>query len=229
MEMTQEVLMDWVDYEPVSGVFTWREVPAKYFETRRKCRLWNTRCSGNIASVRHTCNYLKVTICDVQYLAHRLAILYMSGSFPEDATDHINGVRDDNRWCNLRTVTRKQNSRNCKLGKDNTSGHSGVVAVKNRWLVAISSHSVGSFKDKGSAILARRIAEVIFGYHPNHGREEQKMHCLACNNIMSEQDLLMKQKDGSNEDLCEACRLVILLDEDLSCDEFLLKLNENTG
>ena len=45
---------------------------------------------------------------------------------------------------------------------------------------------------------------------------------------MSEQDLLMKQKDGSDEDLCEACRIVIFVDEDITCEEFLLKLNENT-
>ena len=55
------------------------------------------------------------------------------------------------------------------------------------------------------------------------------MHCLACNSVMSEQDLLMKQKDGSDEDLCEACRSVIFVDEDITCEEFLLKLNENTA
>lgn len=53
------------------------------------------------------------------------------------------------------------------------------------------------------------------------------MHCVACNNILSEQDLMMKQKDGSDEDLCETCRLVIFVDEDISCDEFLLNLNKD--
>ena len=45
---------------------------------------------------------------------------------------------------------------------------------------------------------------------------------------MSDQDLLMKQKDGSSEELCEACRIIIFTDEDISCDEFLLKLNQES-
>jgi hypothetical protein len=39
---------------------------------------------------------------------HRLAWLYMTTAWAKE--DHVNGVKDDNRFANLREVTRQQNS-----------------------------------------------------------------------------------------------------------------------
>lgn len=36
----------------------------------------------------------------------------MTGKFPEKQVDHINRLRDDNRWNNLREVTALENSHN---------------------------------------------------------------------------------------------------------------------
>jgi len=44
--------------------------------------------------------------------AHRFAFLVMTGTWPRFTVDHINGVRTDNRWCNLRDVTIQENRRN---------------------------------------------------------------------------------------------------------------------
>lgn len=46
------------------------------------------------------------------YLAHRLAFLYMTGAFPTNQVDHINRVRNDNRFINLREVLPSDNSKN---------------------------------------------------------------------------------------------------------------------
>jgi len=46
------------------------------------------------------------------YLAHRLAWALMTGAWPEHEIDHINGQTDDNRWLNLREVTRSENMQN---------------------------------------------------------------------------------------------------------------------
>lgn len=46
------------------------------------------------------------------YKASRLAWLYMTGEWPKYEMDHINHVKDDNRWVNLRDVTPAENCAN---------------------------------------------------------------------------------------------------------------------
>lgn len=48
------------------------------------------------------------------YRLHRLIWLYETGSFPPDGMeiDHVNRIRSDNRWSNLRLVTSKENKAN---------------------------------------------------------------------------------------------------------------------
>lgn len=57
-------------------------------------------------------------LCKTQY-AHRLIFFLREGYLPENV-DHINGIRDDNRWCNLRQATNSSNqlNRHVKVGKD---------------------------------------------------------------------------------------------------------------
>jgi hypothetical protein len=99
------------------------------------------------------------------------------GSFPPDQIDHINGVRYDNRIINLRAVTNTENCRNRALGNRNKSGHIGIFYNKktNRWLARIGGTDkrvhLGCFENKEDAIEARRIAEINYNYHPNHGRD----------------------------------------------------------
>ena len=90
--------------------------------------------------------------------------------------DHINGDPSDNRWCNLRSVTQKENGRNLKLSKSCTTGHLGVIWYKpsQRWRVRISPEGqnihIGMFDDYEEAVAARKAAEIKYGFHPNHGK-----------------------------------------------------------
>jgi len=71
-----------------------------------------------------------------RYLAARLAWFYTHGVWPVGEMDHINRNRDDNRLCNLRVVTRKENCKNSGVRGHNrlrlkhiTKHHSGSVQL----------------------------------------------------------------------------------------------------
>lgn len=119
--------------------------------------------------------YVKIKIDGKQFLAHRLAFMFMNEDIPKEV-DHINGVKDDNRWSNLRAVTRKENSKNRKRPKNNKSGVIGVRWDKqtNRWraIIGVDGKQIclGRYAKFSDAVDARKNAEVLYGFHKNHGR-----------------------------------------------------------
>ena len=79
--------------------------------------------------------------------------------------DHINHRRNDNRKCNLRTVTHSQNQMNKGLRSNNTSGVTGVYLNKRdgKWGSYISINKkriyLGFFNNFDDAVRARKEAE----------------------------------------------------------------------
>jgi hypothetical protein len=112
------------------------------------------------------------------YCAHRMAWLLMTGSWPADEIDHINHVKDDNRWGNLREATHQQNMKNQKMSRLNVSGYTGVSWHRGKKLWEAYIHGdvgkiipLGSYIDLEAAVAARRAAEIKYDYHPNHGQQ----------------------------------------------------------
>lgn len=101
-ELTAQRLRQLFKYEPEIGNFI---------------RLKNATRSdlvGKIAGTLLKNGYVSIHVDGAAYLAHRLAFLYETGHWPSIHTDHRNGVRNDNRWLNLRDATRSQNNQNSK-------------------------------------------------------------------------------------------------------------------
>lgn len=119
--------------------------------------------------------YLEMTAFGMSLKLHRVAFLYMTGTFPAGEVDHINGIRSDNRWSNLRVVSKSENMRNRGMNHNNTSGVPGVTWFDEceRWRARINVNGervcLGLFKTFDEAVAARQGAEHILGYHTNHG------------------------------------------------------------
>lgn len=151
------------DYNPETGAFS-RKIHRKGPKgTKSK---WIDKSTG----------YCRIWIEGKTYRVHRVIWLWMTGNFPVNQLDHDNRVRSDNRWCNLKEVTNSENQKNVGMNPLNTSGITGVhyhIRMK-KWIAQINidkkQTQLGAFVEKSDAILARKEAETIYGYHPNHGR-----------------------------------------------------------
>ncbi len=91
----------------------------------------------------------------------------MTGKWPTHQVDHINGMRADNRWKNLREATPLQNARNRRPTKETGSGRVGVCFDKTRakWSAYIGvdnrTINLGFFAEIEEAVAARADAEKV--------------------------------------------------------------------
>lgn len=176
INLTQEIVRELLKYEPETGKLFWRERDEKWFKSLRDCNAWNTLYANKEAFTAYQpLGYRQGRIFRKLYQAHRVIWFMKTGEWP-DQIDHINGVCDDNRWVNLRNVDPQENSKNRKLYKSNTSGYVGINWNKRRQLwraeIGINKRNkhLGYFENIDDAIAARKVAEIQYGYHENHGR-----------------------------------------------------------
>lgn len=151
-----------LSYNPSTGRFRW------------KTRTSNRIRVGDVAGANNK-GYIQIPVNGFMHRAHRLAWLYVYGDWPEDEIDHINGIRDDNRIHNLRSVSAADNNKNQKIHSHNTSGSTGVGWFKkgDSWRAYITVENkyihLGCYSSFYEALTARKSAEIKYGFHPNHG------------------------------------------------------------
>jgi len=112
--------------------------------------------------------YLSVELNKKHIKVHRIIWMIVHGKWPDPMIDHINGNRKDNRLCNLREVTAKQNLEN-NLGKGAVL--KGVTPTKTgkRWKAQITHNKntiyLGTFDFAEDAHLAYCKAAKVFHSH----------------------------------------------------------------
>ena len=175
-KLTQEKLREILHYDPVTGLFTWVESG-------------RGRKVGSFAGTISADGYRRIMINGETYKSHRLAILYMDGYWPENEVDHINRIRDDNKYCNLREASRQCQMRNCSMRRDNKSGVKGIFwhQKNGKWRAHISILGVdkhlGYFSNFIEACYHRLAAEQCLGYQDCDILSSAKKYILGDINV----------------------------------------------
>lgn len=165
--ITQLELKELLSYDKDTGIFRWVKRPGM--------RVNIGDIAGSAQDSRSEA--IRIHISKRRYFASRLAWLYMTGILPKCEIEHINGDVSDNRFINLREVTRTENNKNTSLLSNNKSGYCGVYwSNKNsRFYAQIGVHGkkihLGNYDNIIDAVIARKKAEGKFQFHENHGKK----------------------------------------------------------
>jgi len=127
VEILKELAKNY-SYDPDTGYFT------RILKTDPRTQV------GDVAGSKRTRDtYVMVCLKRRAYPAHRLAWLLMTGNWPKDQIDHINRIKADNRFCNLRECNAQQNSRNTAPSPHNKSGYKCVHwrGLAKKWAAII--------------------------------------------------------------------------------------------
>lgn len=153
--LTLEILKENLHYNPDTGVFIW---------IKRGRNRQFMKEAGTLDYRR----YRQININYTIYKTHRLAWFYITGEWPKDQIDHINLNKEDNRWCNLRESSNRENQINQTIDKTNTSGFKGVSFDKSRglWVAYVARGNrrtkyIGRYDCKAAAYFARIVAAEI--------------------------------------------------------------------
>jgi hypothetical protein len=156
--LTKEILQENFKYDPNTGDFYW----IKKAHTRNLTKPISAKSGKGYIQVRTNLSGKSKT-----YDIHRLIWIYMYGSITNQI-DHINGIRSDNRLCNLREVTHQQNMMNQSKSYSNKT-FKGIYlsSSKKRWVAEICCNYkrkyLGSFKTPEQASEAyKNAAKEIF-------------------------------------------------------------------
>lgn len=129
--LTYEHLVSILIYDRYTGYFSWRH-------SRKGVK----RSSELYAGTRALTGYIQIMIAKRLYLAHRLAWFYETVRWPDLQIDHINGIRSDNRICNLREANQSQQSANSAMQANNSTGLKGVAFSAGKYIAQITHNGV---------------------------------------------------------------------------------------
>lgn len=137
--LSAEILREHFSYDKDTGIVT------------RLKRTSNNSRVGDVVGSKRADGYLCTNLLGKNIFLHRLAWKLVTGEDPEWFIDHMNGVKSDNRWCNLRDVDSSTNIYN-RMSKGYTQLPNGryraTVTVKGK------TYDVGYFNCPTAARIA---------------------------------------------------------------------------
>ena len=160
--ISQTRLKEILDYNPITGIFTWKEKIAD--KVNVGARAGSLRSDG----------YRLIRLFGKKYREHQLAFLYMLGYFPPQV-DHIDHNQSNNSWINLEESSYEKNGKNHPKTRRNVTGVVGVSQRPDGKYVAriyVNKKHIflGSFDSLSDAAKAREEANIKYGFHTNHGK-----------------------------------------------------------
>jgi hypothetical protein len=143
---------DLLSYNQITGIFTWKTTRNGAVKI------------GSIAGSLNSDGYMQIKVFNKLYRSHRLAWFMMTGKWPKETIDHIDGDRKNNRFSNLREATKGQNRANSKVNRGRFL--KGAYPHSGKWVARITHKSktkyLGFYETEKEAHLAYQIAAKTF-------------------------------------------------------------------
>lgn len=102
---------------------------------------------GREAGTLAPSGYRKVKVKGRAYPAHRIVWMFETGEYPENSLDidHINNNKSDNRFENLRLVSRRENVKNTPARSNNNLGEKYIRKLGKKYQVRYDGKSYGCY------------------------------------------------------------------------------------
>lgn len=160
--LTQDEAMKLFAYDPITGKLT-----------RAVARGARYKAGDDAGSIDET-GYRRVRVKGVDYYAHRLIWLIVTGNWPTNTIDHRDHNKLNNRFSNLRDVTHAVNMGN--FPRVGNTGLRGITKVGSKFQVTLwlfgKTVTIGRYKDIETAELvseaARDMRNGFTGTHTAH-------------------------------------------------------------
>ena len=163
-----ELLREFFDYDPSTGILLWRKRDPHHFVSPRLCKSWNGTFAGKPVGWLNANGYLATKINTKSFLVQRIIWKMVTGDEPPEQIDHRDGNRINNRFENFREASALESARNRFVHKNNKLGLKGVTKRGNTYIARIYLRGndiyIGTFKTSAEASRAyENKAEELFG------------------------------------------------------------------